>query len=278
MSFPHRSPLSFSVGPVRRLPYLSALDGLRAIAVIAVMIYHADERWLQGGYLGVEVFFTISGYLITALLITEYERTGRIDLMAFWKRRANRLLPALGVLLAGVAVLALFTARDALVSLGGQAVAALAYVMNWSLIATQQSYFESFGRPPLLQHLWSLAVEEQFYLAFPILFFLGRRLIGRRAFLAVVSIGVGCQRSRCGVVLIQPSTHPGCTTGPTRVPRDCLWGWHWPWSGVLGPPQVAARFAPPPCPTWSASWAWACWSANSCCLVRMTPGCTTAAS
>lgn len=190
MSFPHRSPLSFSVGPVRRLPYLSALDGLRAIAVIAVMIYHADERWLQGGYLGVEVFFTISGYLITALLITEYERTGRIDLMAFWKRRANRLLPALGVLLAGVAVLALFTARDALVSLGGQAVAALAYVMNWSLIATQQSYFESFGRPPLLQHLWSLAVEEQFYLAFPILFFLGRRLIGRRAFLAVVSIGV----------------------------------------------------------------------------------------
>ncbi len=186
MSFPSRSPLSFSVGPVRRLPYLPALDGLRAIAVVAVMIYHADEGWLQGGYLGVEVFFAISGYLITALLITEYERTGTIDLVGFWKRRARRLLPALGALLGGVAVLALFTARDALADLTGQAVAALAYVMNWSLILTEQSYFESFGRPPLLQHLWSLAIEEQFYLLFPLIFIGGRRLMGRRATLGLV--------------------------------------------------------------------------------------------
>ncbi|MGI9015583.1 MAG: acyltransferase family protein [Euzebya sp.] len=195
MSFPHRvlrpsNGLSFSMGPVRRLPYLPALDGLRALAVVAVMIYHADEAWLQGGYLGVEVFFTISGYLITALLITEYERTGSIDLISFWKRRARRLLPALGVLLGGVAVLALFTARDALANLSGQATAAMAYVMNWSLIFTEQSYFESFGRPPLLQHLWSLAIEEQFYLAFPLLFLAGRRLTGRRVTLAMTVIGV----------------------------------------------------------------------------------------
>ncbi len=189
MSFPARHGLSFSMGPVRRLPYLPALDGLRAIAVVAVMAYHADEAWLGGGYLGVEVFFTISGYLITALLITEYERTGRIDLLTFWKRRARRLLPALGVVLAGVAVLAAFTATDALGNLGGQVAAALGYVMNWSLIATEQSYFESFGRPPLLQHLWSLAIEEQFYLVFPLLFLAGRRLLGRRLTLAAAVVG-----------------------------------------------------------------------------------------
>lgn len=186
MPFPSRPSLAFSVGPVRRLPYLPALDGLRALAVVAVMAYHSDEGWLQGGYLGVEVFFTISGYLITALLITEFERTGSVDLWSFWTRRFRRLLPALGVLLAGVAVLALFTARDALGNLTGQAGAALAYVTNWSLILTEQSYFESFGRPPLLQHLWSLAIEEQFYLLFPPMFLLGRRLTGRRVTLAAV--------------------------------------------------------------------------------------------
>ena len=149
---------------------MPALDGLRALAVMAVIVYHADAAWLPGGYLGVEVFFAISGYLITALLITEFDRTDRIDFVDFWKRRAKRLLPALGVLLIGVALLAMFTARDALGSLWGQSVAASTYVMNWSLIATEQSYFESFGRPPLLQHLWSLAIEEQFYLLMPTLF------------------------------------------------------------------------------------------------------------
>ncbi|WP_157965692.1 acyltransferase family protein [Euzebya rosea] len=169
---------------------MPALDGLRALAVMAVIVYHADAAWLPGGYLGVEVFFAISGYLITALLITEFDRTDRIDFVDFWKRRAKRLLPALGVLLIGVALLAMFTARDALGSLWGQSVAASTYVMNWSLIATEQSYFESFGRPPLLQHLWSLAIEEQFYLLMPALFLAGRRLLGRRITLGVVLAGI----------------------------------------------------------------------------------------
>ena len=169
---------------------MPALDGLRALAVMAVIVYHADAAWLPGGYLGVEVFFAISGYLITALLITEFDRTDRIDFVDFWKRRAKRLLPALGVLLIGVALLAMFTARDALGSLWGQSVAASTYVMNWSLIATEQSYFESFGRPPLLQHLWSLAIEEQFYLLMPTLFLAGRRLLGRRITLGVVLAGI----------------------------------------------------------------------------------------
>lgn len=190
MNLPLSSSLSFSVGPVRSLPYMPALDGLRAIAVLAVIAYHAESSWLPGGYLGVEVFFTISGYLITALLITEFDRTDGIDFIGFWKRRAKRLLPAVFVLLIGVAFLALFTAPDALSSLWGQTIAASTYVMNWSLIATEQSYFESFGRPPLLQHLWSLAVEEQFYLLMPPLFIAGRRLLGRRITLGVVLVGI----------------------------------------------------------------------------------------
>ncbi|CAN5349388.1 acyltransferase family protein [soil metagenome] len=203
-----RSGLSFSVG--RNLPYLSALDGLRAIAVVAVILYHADEAWLQGGYLGVEVFFTISGYLITALLVTEYERDGRVDLIRFWRRRARRLLPALGVLMIGVTLLAMVTARDALGSLTGQGIAALAYVMNWSLIFTEQSYFESFGRPPLLQHLWSLAIEEQFYLVFPLLFLAGRRLLGRRLTLWLFLAGVVASTA-----LMWTSYTPG--TDPSRL-------------------------------------------------------------
>src|SRR4051794_40547113 len=101
--------MSVSVGreapqQISRLPYLPGLDGLRAVAVAAVMIYHANHEWLSGGFLGVEVFFVISGYLITLLLVNEYERKGRIDLVQFWKRRARRLLPALLLLLAGLAV------------------------------------------------------------------------------------------------------------------------------------------------------------------------------
>ncbi|HUG86850.1 MAG TPA: acyltransferase family protein, partial [Euzebya sp.] len=222
---------------MRGLPYLPALDGLRAIGVLAVIAYHADEGWLQGGYLGVEVFFTISGYLITALLITEYERTGAVDLRRFWERRARRLLPALGVLLAGVSVLALFTARDALGDLTGQATAALAYVMNWSLILTEQSYFESFGRPPLLQHLWSLAIEEQFYLLFPVLFVAARRLLGRRAMLPLVVLGIAASTTAMWTAY-DPTADPsrlyyGTDTRAAGILVGVALAMLWrPWSGV----------------------------------------------
>ncbi len=255
MSFPASSSLlsrsrtparPFSTAPVRRLPYLSALDGLRAVAVIAVMIYHADAGWLPGGYLGVEVFFTISGYLITALLITEFERTGSVDLIDFWKRRARRLLPALGVLLVGVAVLSLFTARDALGNLTGQAAAALAYVTNWSLILTEQSYFESFGRPPLLQHLWSLAIEEQFYLAFPPLFILGRRLLGRRMSMAAVAVGIVASTALMWA-LFEPNVDPsrlyyGTDTRAAGILVGVLLAMVWrPWASLgVGSVRTAA--------------------------------------
>ena len=147
--------------------YLPGLDGMRALAVIAVMIYHANADWLPGGYLGVEVFFVISGYLITLLLIAERERSGKVALGQFWLRRARRLLPALGVMLALVMA---YTAAFQSASLGqlrGDVVAGLGYVTNWYQVWVGQGYTASGDFAPL-RHLWSLAVEEQFYLIWPL--------------------------------------------------------------------------------------------------------------
>jgi peptidoglycan/LPS O-acetylase OafA/YrhL len=153
-----------------RARYLPGLDGLRAVSVVAVMLYHADVRSVPGGFLGVEVFFAISGYLITSLLLAEHRRALRIDLLGFWGRRARRLLPALYVFLAAVITYTLLFVDDALARLRGDVVASLLYVTNWWLIAEHRSYFEEAGRPPLLRHLWSLAIEEQFYLLWPVVF------------------------------------------------------------------------------------------------------------
>lgn len=140
---------------------------MRALAVIAVLLYHADLAWIPGGFLGVEVFFVISGYLITALLLAEWRQRGRIDLKTFWLRRARRLLPALYVLLVVTLAFAVVFLPGEVAGLRGDVLAAFGYVTNWYLIFGQESYFEAVGRPSLLQHLWSLAVEEQFYLIWP---------------------------------------------------------------------------------------------------------------
>jgi len=152
-----------------RLSYLPGLDGLRAFAVIAVLLYHADLSWIRGGFLGVEVFFVISGYLITTLLLTEWHQQGRINLIGFWLRRARRLLPALYLLLVVTLAFAVVFLPGEVARLRDDALAAFAYVTNWYLILGEQSYFETVGRPSLLQHLWSLAVEEQFYVLWPLL-------------------------------------------------------------------------------------------------------------
>jgi peptidoglycan/LPS O-acetylase OafA/YrhL len=176
-------PTSASVDlvPPDRFPFLSGLDGLRAIAVMAVVFYHADFLWAAGGFLGVEVFFVISGYLITSLLLVEWLKTDRVDLKAFWVRRARRLLPAVFLMLGVVALWSVFFLRDTLYRLGGDILAASVYMTNWFFIVRNDSYFESFGRPPLLQHLWSLSVEEQFYVLWPILFSVGFALLGGRS-------------------------------------------------------------------------------------------------
>jgi len=161
------------------LGYLPALDGVRALAVMAVIVYHANKKWLGGGFLGVEVFFVISGFLITSLLIAESQRDGTIDLKQFWLRRARRLLPALWTLLTLVAVYCSLFRRDMLGNLRGDIVAALVYGFNWFQIWVGTSYFTAFDFVPL-RHLWSLAVEEQFYVLWPLVVFVVARLGKRR--------------------------------------------------------------------------------------------------
>src|SRR5580700_9691604 len=158
------------------LPRLPAIDGLRAVAVSAVLLYHLPVAWLPGGFLGVDVFFVISGFLITSLVTAEVQRTGRIDLGHFWLRRARRLLPALLFMLAVVVAVSTFFARDALSLLASDLPAVLGYFTNWWLLFHHVSYFQSVGRPPLVLHLWSLAVEEQFYLLWPLIVLL---VVGR---------------------------------------------------------------------------------------------------
>ncbi len=190
-----------------RLPYIPALDGLRAVAVLAVLVYHSSVHWLPGGFLGVEVFFVLSGYLITSLLLSEFRSTGRIDLKTFWIRRARRLLPALYLLLIATLTYSVIFLPLQVTQLRSDALAAAFYVTNWWLIFAHRSYFEEMGRLSLLKHLWSLAVEEQFYLIWPPLFALGMsRLRQRKVILGVLgAVGVSTVLM---AVLFRPGVDP----------------------------------------------------------------------
>ena len=149
--------------------YQPALDGIRAFAVSAVILYHFDYSWAGGGFLGVDTFFVLSGFLITSLLLRERAAQGHISLSGFWARRARRLLPAVFLMLVVVVVYGSITMNAfELDKLRGDAIASLFYVANWHFIATGQSYFDLFLAPSPLQHLWSLAIEEQFYLIWPL--------------------------------------------------------------------------------------------------------------
>jgi peptidoglycan/LPS O-acetylase OafA/YrhL len=159
--------------------FLAGLDGIRALAVIAVLLYHAGFGWARGGLLGVEIFFVLSGYLITTLLVREYAKHGTIRLRAFWMRRARRLLPALFAVLAVTLTVWVFFLPGQVASIRGDAAAAAGYVTNWWFIIHHQSYFQLIGRPSPFEHLWSLAIEEQFYLLWPLLLLLGRRHLKR---------------------------------------------------------------------------------------------------
>jgi len=152
------------------IPYQPALDGLRGVAVLAVLLYHGGATWMRGGFLGVDLFFVLSGFLITTLLLAEWGRHGRIDLRAFWGRRARRLLPALALVLFGIAVYALaFAKASQLERIRDDGLAAIGYIANWRFIFSDQSYFEQFAVPSPFRHMWSLAIEEQFYLLWPFL-------------------------------------------------------------------------------------------------------------
>ena len=153
----------------RETTYLPGLDGVRAIAVAAVVIYHLGAPFMPGGLLGVGVFFTLSGFLITTILLTTWDRRGNLDLKTFWLRRARRLLPAVILVLLVVIIATAIVDPAALLKRSQEAVAALFYVANWTTIAAGVSYFDRFGGPGPLDHLWSLSVEEQFYLLWPLL-------------------------------------------------------------------------------------------------------------
>jgi peptidoglycan/LPS O-acetylase OafA/YrhL len=154
--------------PAPSITYQPGLDGLRGVAVLAVLLYHGGVTWMRGGFLGVDLFFVLSGFLITTLLLVEWGRSKHIDLPAFWLRRARRLLPALGLLLLGVvAFAALFADRAQLDSIRDDGLSSLVYVTNWRFVLSGQSYFDQFGLPSPLRHMWSLAIEEQFYFVWP---------------------------------------------------------------------------------------------------------------
>ena len=175
-----------------RFPYLPGIDALRALAVLAVFFYHSGVGWMPGGFLGVDLFFVISGYLITSLLLREFRAGGAINLGRFWLRRAKRLLPAVGVMIAVTMIVAAIVEPDRVDALRGDALASLAYFANWHFIFSGESYFEQFQRPSLFTHLWSLSVEEQFYLFWPLIFAAGMKLFGRgRLLLGVLAGALG---------------------------------------------------------------------------------------
>jgi len=176
----------------RGIQYIPAIDGLRAIAVMAVIFYHLGFTWIPGGFLGVDLFFVISGYVITRLLLDSIERSGGLDLRAFYLARLRRLLPALAFMLITTAIAVGIWAPDTIKRFLIDTPFALTGSMNWWLVGRHLDYFEAVGRPSLLQHTWSLAVEAQFYLIWPlillaILKFFGKKRISIAA-LAIAAI------------------------------------------------------------------------------------------
>ena len=151
--------------------YLPGLDGLRALAITGVIAYHLGYGWASGGYLGVDLFFVLSGFLITTLLVEEWLADRAVRLARFWGRRARRLLPALLLMVAAVVVFVSTQSSGLPIDWGGlraQALATVGYVANWQLLFAHQSYYSQFAVESPLKHTWSLAIEEQFYLVWPL--------------------------------------------------------------------------------------------------------------
>ena len=173
-----------------RMGYQPALDGLRALSVIAVILYHAGIHWIPGGFIGVEVFFVVSGFLITSLLIDEQHVSGTVSLKQFWIRRARRLLPALFTMLVVALVAVTFFAKDSAADFRRDVMPALAYFSNWWQIYFVETPYFAANSLPMLRHLWSLAVEEQWYVLWPIVFtfVLGNKRIPR--WISAVVIGL----------------------------------------------------------------------------------------
>ena len=199
--------------PVANAPHIAyrpGLDGLRAIAVASVFLYHSRIDWLPGGFLGVDLFFVLSGYLITSLLLVEWEARNQIDLRRFWLRRARRLLPALVVVVLGSLILASIFARQDLARTRSDVVSTLLYYANWHQIIANHSYFNLMGNPSLLQHTWSLGVEEQFYIVWPLLLVPGLVLVGRKRLPMLVIAAIAASAALMWILYTNPNN-------PSRV-------------------------------------------------------------
>jgi peptidoglycan/LPS O-acetylase OafA/YrhL len=230
-----------------RLPYLPGLDGMRALAVIAVLLYHSGGggvAFIPGGFLGVEVFFVISGYLITALILAQWRTTGRVELKAFWLGRARRLLPALYLVLLLTLSYAVVFLPGEVAGLRGDVLAAMGYVTNWYLVWGHESYFEAIGRPSLLKHLWSLAVEEQFYLVWPLVLAFGLSLGAvrwRRRRILVLALTGAAASALLMALLYSPEVDPsriyyGTDTRATGLLVGAALAFVWaPWRAAPAP-------------------------------------------
>jgi peptidoglycan/LPS O-acetylase OafA/YrhL/lysophospholipase L1-like esterase len=204
---PRRAP-----DPAPKFEYQPALDGLRAVAVFGVLLYHAGVSWAPGGFLGVDAFFVLSGFLITSLLVDEWRKRGRIDLRAFWARRARRLLPALVLVVIAVGAYALFAARpDELDRIRGDTFGSLLYVANWRQLF-ESSYFAQLSTPSPLRHTWSLGIEEQWYVVWPLALVLVLRVTSGRRWAV---IGVTTALAIGSAVLMAALFDPG--SDPSRV-------------------------------------------------------------
>jgi peptidoglycan/LPS O-acetylase OafA/YrhL len=189
--------------PSGRPARIEGLDGLRALAIVGVLVYHLNASWLPGGFLGVDVFFVVSGFLITTLLVREHHRTGRIALSQFWVRRARRLVPALLLCVLTSVLIARAVSQDLLVDIGRQLVGALTFSTNWAEITAGTSYFDQTA-PQLFMNFWSLAVEEQFYLLWPLVT-LALLAVSSRVRVGV-AVAVGVASSVLMALLFTPGT------------------------------------------------------------------------
>lgn len=198
-----------SSAPRRTLTYRPALDGLRGVAVLGVLVFHLWPSAARGGWLGVDLFFVLSGYLITTILVREYASTGRVDLVRFWLARSRRLMPTLFVVLAAVLVASyawmLPSRRGAVAS---DIVSTLFYVANWHFLTGDEAYFASNGAPSPLRHAWSLAIEEQYYWLFPLILLVLARFIHRRRHLALVFAALALASALWMAVLYVPGVDP----------------------------------------------------------------------
>ncbi|KAB2329952.1 acetyltransferase [Cytobacillus depressus] len=213
--------------------YIPGLDGLRAFAVLSVMAYHFSFSWARGGFLGVDIFFVLSGYLITSIALAAQGNQMNLNLREFWVKRFRRLLPAAYVMVITTVVWVMLFNQDLLHTVRGDAISSLFYTSNWWFIFHKLSYFDSFGSPSPLKNLWSLAIEEQFYILWPIVLIAGSYLFKKRSsFSILVLIGIIFSAILMGL-LYQPGTdasrvYYGTDTRSFELLIGCFLAFIWP--------------------------------------------------